>query len=69
MTATPELLQTLIRNRCVNDGSPGSGGESRNADVLAIVERSLLDWRLRTGALADAPLDCLGREALSQRGQ
>ncbi|HJQ05814.1 MAG TPA: M20/M25/M40 family metallo-hydrolase [Nocardioides sp.] len=34
-TATPELLQTLIRNRCVNDGSPGSGGESRNADAIA----------------------------------
>ncbi|MET0145375.1 MAG: M20/M25/M40 family metallo-hydrolase [Ilumatobacteraceae bacterium] len=32
--ATVELLQTLIRNRCVNDGTPGSGEESRNADVL-----------------------------------
>ena len=31
---TTELLQTLIRNRCVNDGSPDSGFESRNADVL-----------------------------------
>ena len=30
-----ELLQTLIRNACVNDGSPDSGGERRNADVLA----------------------------------
>ena len=30
-----ELLQGLIRNRCVNDGSPDSGGESRNADLLA----------------------------------
>lgn len=37
MTTTPELLQTLIRNRCVNDGTPESGGESRNADVLAAV--------------------------------
>jgi acetylornithine deacetylase/succinyl-diaminopimelate desuccinylase-like protein len=36
-SATPELLQTLIRNQCVNDGTPGSGGESRNADVLAAV--------------------------------
>lgn len=36
---TVELLQTLIRNRCVNDGTPDSGGESRNADVLqSIVE-------------------------------
>ncbi|HWC32187.1 MAG TPA: M20/M25/M40 family metallo-hydrolase, partial [Actinomycetota bacterium] len=29
-----DLLQHLIRNACVNDGTPGSGGESRNADVL-----------------------------------
>ncbi|TVR22369.1 MAG: M20/M25/M40 family metallo-hydrolase [Ilumatobacter sp.] len=32
--ATVELLQTLIRNRCVNDGTPSSGEEVRNADVL-----------------------------------
>ena len=32
--ATVELLQTLIRNRCVNDGTPTSGEETRNADVL-----------------------------------
>jgi acetylornithine deacetylase/succinyl-diaminopimelate desuccinylase-like protein len=31
---TVELLQTLIRNRCVNDGTVESGGEVRNADVL-----------------------------------
>jgi acetylornithine deacetylase/succinyl-diaminopimelate desuccinylase-like protein len=30
-----ELLQTLIRNRCVNDGTPDSGGEVRNADTLS----------------------------------
>jgi acetylornithine deacetylase/succinyl-diaminopimelate desuccinylase-like protein len=35
--ATVELLQTLIRNRCVNDGSISSGQEVRNADVLAAV--------------------------------
>ena len=29
-----ELLQALIRNECVNDGSPTSGGERRNADLL-----------------------------------
>jgi acetylornithine deacetylase/succinyl-diaminopimelate desuccinylase-like protein len=29
-----ELLQHLIRNACVNDGSPASGGESRSVDVL-----------------------------------
>ena len=31
---TVELLQTLIRNQCVNDGTAGSGFETRNADVL-----------------------------------
>ena len=29
-----ELLRTLIRNACVNDGTPGSGQEYRNADAL-----------------------------------
>jgi acetylornithine deacetylase/succinyl-diaminopimelate desuccinylase-like protein len=29
-----ELLQQLIRNRCVNDGSVGSGQEVRTSDVL-----------------------------------
>lgn len=33
-TDTVELLQTLIRNECVNDGSAESGHETRNADVL-----------------------------------
>jgi acetylornithine deacetylase/succinyl-diaminopimelate desuccinylase-like protein len=31
---TVELLQTLIRNRCVNEGTAASGFEARNADVL-----------------------------------
>jgi acetylornithine deacetylase/succinyl-diaminopimelate desuccinylase-like protein len=31
---TTELLQSLIRNQCVNDGSPDSGEEVRNADLL-----------------------------------
>ena len=31
---TIELLQALIRNECVNDGTPDSGGEVRNADLL-----------------------------------
>lgn len=34
---TIELLQTLIRNECVNDGTPESGHETRNADVLRTV--------------------------------
>lgn len=32
--ATVELLQQLIRNACVNDGTPTSGEEVRNADIL-----------------------------------
>ena len=31
---TTELLQTLIRNQCVNDGTPDSGGEMRSVDTL-----------------------------------
>jgi acetylornithine deacetylase/succinyl-diaminopimelate desuccinylase-like protein len=34
MSATVELLQAMIRNRCVNDGSATSGDEIRNADTL-----------------------------------
>lgn len=32
--ATTELLQEMIRNGCVNDGTPDSGQEVRNADLL-----------------------------------
>ena len=32
---TVELLQLMIRNRCVNDGTAESGFESRNAELLA----------------------------------
>jgi acetylornithine deacetylase/succinyl-diaminopimelate desuccinylase-like protein len=39
-----ELLQQLIRNRCVNQGTPESGEEFRNADTLAsFLEGSGLD--------------------------
>ena len=31
---TVELLQTMIRNQCVNDGTAESGQEERNADTL-----------------------------------
>jgi acetylornithine deacetylase/succinyl-diaminopimelate desuccinylase-like protein len=34
-----DVLQTLIRNACVNDGTDDSGGEARSVDVL----RSLLE--------------------------
>ncbi len=41
---TVELLQTLIRNACVNDGHADSGGEVRNADVLtSLLEESGLE--------------------------
>jgi len=31
---TTELLQAMIRNACVNDGTPESGEETRNSDLL-----------------------------------
>jgi acetylornithine deacetylase/succinyl-diaminopimelate desuccinylase-like protein len=41
---TTELLQALIRNECVNDGTPDSGNEVRNADLLqAYLEGAGLD--------------------------
>jgi acetylornithine deacetylase/succinyl-diaminopimelate desuccinylase-like protein len=41
---TVELLQQLVRNACVNDGTESSGGESRNADVLqSLVEVTGVD--------------------------
>ena len=39
-----ELLQQLIRNECVNDGTPESGQEIRSADTLhSYLEGSGLD--------------------------
>jgi len=35
MSDVVELVQQLIRNRCVNEGTPESGGEAANADLLA----------------------------------
>ncbi len=41
---TTELLQQMIRNACVNDGTPDSGKEVRNADLLTdVLEGSGLD--------------------------
>jgi acetylornithine deacetylase/succinyl-diaminopimelate desuccinylase-like protein len=34
MTRTAELLQTLIRNACVNDGTATSGGEIRSVETI-----------------------------------
>jgi acetylornithine deacetylase/succinyl-diaminopimelate desuccinylase-like protein len=46
---TVELLQQLIRNQCVNDGSVGSGQEVRTSDVLrAYLEGSGLDIEVYT---------------------
>jgi acetylornithine deacetylase/succinyl-diaminopimelate desuccinylase-like protein len=50
---TVELLQTLIRNECVNDGSADSGNETRSADVLqSVVEGPGVDierWEPTSG--------------------
>src|SRR5258705_377889 len=35
MEETTDLLQHLIRNQCVNDGTPASGHEVRSVDTLA----------------------------------
>ena len=68
-----ELLQTMIRNACVNDGTPTSGHESRNANTLTqYLEGSGLDLERREplpdrasvvarieGSDPDAPSLCL----------
>lgn len=57
---TVDLLQHLIRNACVNDGSAGSGHEHRTVDVL----RSVLEGpRVDVGTYA--PVE--GRESLVGR--
>jgi acetylornithine deacetylase/succinyl-diaminopimelate desuccinylase-like protein len=59
---TVELLQQLIRNRCVNDGSVGSGQEVRTSDVLrAYLEGSGLDLEVY------APDGAPGRTSLVAR--
>jgi acetylornithine deacetylase/succinyl-diaminopimelate desuccinylase-like protein len=68
-----DLLVALIRNECVNDGTPESGFETRNADVLqSYVERPGVDierWEPTPGRASfvarlpgtdpDAPSLCL----------
>ena len=57
---TIDLLQAMIRNRCVNDGTPESGYESRNADTLqSYLEGAGLDVQRYTAAP--------GRESLIAR--
>jgi acetylornithine deacetylase/succinyl-diaminopimelate desuccinylase-like protein len=55
-----DLLQHLIRNACVNDGTPDSGNESASADVLA---QYLGDTGLDTERFSGRP----GRESLVAR--
>ena len=53
---TTELLQTLIRNRCVNDGSIDSGHEVRNAELIAgeVWGRGAIDMLNITASMAVA---------------
>ncbi len=52
-----DLLQHLIRNECVNDGTLGSGNESRSAELLADYLRGPgLDLELFEGAPGRASL-------------
>ncbi|HYD09421.1 MAG TPA: M20/M25/M40 family metallo-hydrolase [Acidimicrobiales bacterium] len=55
-----DVLQTLIRNACVNDGTDDSGGESRSVDVL----RALLDG---PGCDLETYAPRAGRESLVAR--
>lgn len=48
---TVELLRALIRNRCVNDGTPESGHEIRNADTLTAYFGSAVPTRTYDAAL------------------
>ena len=56
---TTELLQTLIRNECVNDGTPDSGAETRSSDTLRqYLEGAGLDLQTytpRPGATRSSP--------------
>ncbi|MQA08155.1 MAG: M20/M25/M40 family metallo-hydrolase [Pseudonocardiaceae bacterium] len=47
---TVELLQALIRNRCVNTGERSAGHEVRNADVLAQFLGSTVDTQVYDAA-------------------
>ena len=60
-----ELLQALIRNACVNDGTEGSGNESRSADLLATyLEGPGLDLERFEGAPGRASLAAPGVKCL-----
>jgi acetylornithine deacetylase/succinyl-diaminopimelate desuccinylase-like protein len=59
---TVELLQQLIRNRCVNDGTLLSGQESRNSDTLnSYLEGSGLDIQVYQPAHAPGRASLVAR--------
>lgn len=49
-TETSDLLQSLIRNACVNDGTRESGGEIRNATTLGDYFGSVVDTEIYESA-------------------
>jgi acetylornithine deacetylase/succinyl-diaminopimelate desuccinylase-like protein len=70
-----EVLQQLIRNECVNDGSAESGHEQRNADVLrAVLDDPALDVSVhepvagRTSVVARLPGRRAGAPSLALLG-
>ncbi|MFV0433944.1 MAG: M20/M25/M40 family metallo-hydrolase [Leucobacter sp.] len=63
-TAAIELLRAMIREACVNDGTPGSGQEIRNVRVLQRFLAEAVDrGRIETHVLESAP----GRASLIAR--
>jgi len=59
-TESTELLRTLIRNACVNDGRVTSGQEVRNADALE-------DYFAGSGLVCERYVAAPGRESLITR--
>ena len=59
-TESTELLRTLIRNACVNDGRVTSGQEVRNADALE-------DYFAGSGLVCERYVAAPGRESLIVR--
>jgi acetylornithine deacetylase/succinyl-diaminopimelate desuccinylase-like protein len=59
-TEATELLRTLIRNACVNDGTPASGQETRNVTALE-------DYFAGSGLSCERYLSAPGRESLIVR--
>ena len=69
---TVELLQQMIRNRCVNDGTLLSGQETRNSDYLLEEGAAIRVVQPVALAVAPAPLEVAaqdGRQVAGARGQ